>query len=281
MRRIVLCACAAVLSALVTAGPAAAGISGTYRVTSTGATDVTDLSQLPASATWRFTGGPRQGTTHAVLSQADQGPFTVPCTGSVSGDGTYTYRITGPGSDTAALFAYSMTMNLLKGTGVARLRLGQEQIGFVRQSTDRACTGDFAADNGVTTLDILATGLFPVGTVGYDPWRLRKGADGAWHIDAHQTATELGMGSSTATVHVTLSGSLGSLRASCKVPTVRDLRHAKTFKQGIALVKKAGFARPTTGKVHIRWAPKGRLYLDELGDAPTALCGRKLHLYRS
>ena len=117
--------------------------------------------------------------------------------------------------------------------------------------------------------------------MGYDAWRLLKGGDGAWHIDAHQTASEAGLGSSTATVHATLSGSLRSLRASCTVPTVRELRHATTFKQGIVLVRKAGFAKPSIGRLHIRWARSGRLYVDELGDAPYALCGRKLHLFRS
>jgi hypothetical protein len=89
------------------------------------------------------------------------------------------------------------------------------------------------------------------------------------------------MGSSTATVHVKLSGSLRSLKANCKLPTLRDLRRARTFTQGIAIVKRAGFPRPATGRMHIRWAPRGRLYLDELGDGPYALCGNKLHLYRS
>jgi hypothetical protein len=279
MRRILLGPCVAVLLALAIAAPASAGVSGTYRVTSTAGPMPTDVNHLAASATWRFTGGPRQGQTHAFLAQAAQGPFVTPCT--ENGDGTITDRITGPAHDTAAVFNYAMTMDLLKGKGVVDLQLGQEQIGFVTQSTDRECTGPFAAGNGITLLDTLATFLFPVGTVGYDPWPLHKGADKRWHIDAQQTAVEPGLGSSTATVHVTLSGSLQSLRAMCKVPTVRDLRHATTFKKGIALVRKAGFAKPSIGRRHIRWAPKGRLYLDELGDATTALCGRKLHLYRS
>ncbi len=278
MRTFSLAALAAVPCLFGTTAIAQAGISGTYRVTSTGATAPAGLYQLAGSATWRFTGGPRRGETHAYLSEAAQGPFVEPCTDT---GGSITYRISGPGSDTAAVFTYSMTMNLLRGTGVAELRLGQETIGYVTESTDRDCPAPYDGGNGNSSRDVLASGMFGLGTVGYDAWRLRRGRDGAWHIDAHQTAGDPTSGSSTATVHATLSGSLRSLRASCKVPTVRELRRATTFAQGIAVVRRAGFAKPGIGTRHIRWAPVGRLYVDELGDAPYALCGRKLHLFRS
>jgi hypothetical protein len=257
--------------------PASARVTGTYVVTSVGKSEVLGVFDTAGSATWSFDAKPSQRLLPATLTQAAYGPYSYPCT--ESGGGMVTESVAAPGADPGAGFDFAIIADLLRGRTRATLRLLPDS-GYARKATDQECTG--AVDNGVTTQDVDAAGMFPNGTVGYDPWPMKLDSSGHWHIDGVQTESGgAGNGSSRAEVHAVLTGTLKELRAACTVPTVKQLHRVKSFKQGIALVIKAGFGKPHTGVVHIAWTPKGHYYVDEIGDTELMPCGARLHLYRS
>jgi hypothetical protein len=273
------------MPAHATDGPAAplranARVTGTYVVTSVGKSEeILGVFDTAGSATWSFDAKASQRVLPATLTQAAYGPFVSPCT--ESGDGTVTDTVVGPGADPAAGFDFAIIADLLRNRTRATLRLLPDS-GYARLNTDRECTGVNAAGNGVTSQDVIAAGMFPNGTVGYDPWPMHLDSSGHWHIDGVQTESGgAGNGSSRAEVHAVLSGTLRELHAACTVPTVKQMHKVTSFKQGIALLAKAGFGVARTGVVHIAWTPKGHYYVDEIGDTELMPCGARLHLYRS
>jgi hypothetical protein len=256
-----------------------ARVTGTYVVTSEARGEGQSVFDTAGSATWSFDATASQRVLPATLTQAAFGPFATPC--SDNGDGTVTDAVVGPGADPAAQFDFAIIADLLRNRTRATLRLLPDS-GFARLATDRECTGAYAGGDGVTYQDVGAAGMFPNGTVGYDPWPMRLHESGRWHIDGVQTESGgAGNGSSRAEVHAVLQGTLRDLHAACTVPTVKQMHRVKSFKQGIALLAKAGFGKPHTGVVHIRWTPRGHYYVDEIGDTELMPCGARLHLYRS
>lgn len=255
-----------------------ARVTGTYAVTSVARSEVHGVFDTAGSATWTFDAKPSQRVLAATLTQAAYGPFVSPC--SDNGDGTVTDTVVGPGADAAAQLDFGIVADLLKGRTLATLRLLPDS-GYARLATDRECTGFYAGSNGVTSQDVIAAGMFPSGTVGYDPWPMHLDGSGQWHIDGVQSFGDAVDGSSRAEVHAVLHGTLRDFHALCTIPTVKQLHKVRSFKQGAALLAKAGFGKPYTGAVHIRWAPRGHYYVDELGDTALMPCGARLHLYRS
>lgn len=256
-----------------------ARVTGTYVVTSVAKSEVLGLFDTAGSATWSFDATPSQRVLRATLAQANYGPLVVPCTDS--GEGTITETVVGPGADAAAELEFAIIADLLKGKTRATLRLRPDS-GYARWATDRECTGIYAGGNGVTSEDVDAASMFPNGTVGYAPWPMHLDGDGRWHVDGVRTESGgAGSGSSRAEVHAVLYGTLREFHALCTVPTVKQMHRVASFKQGTAVLARAGFGTPHTGVVHIAWTPKGHYYVDEIGDTKFMPCGARLHLYRS
>ena len=252
-------------------------VTGTYVVTTAPGSEVLGVFDTAGSVTWTFDASPSQRVLPATLTQATLGPFVTPC--SDTGDGTVTETVAGPGVDAAAVLDFGIVADLLRGRTRATVRF-LTAAGNVRFVTDQECTGAYSGGNGVTSEDVSAAPVAK-GTAG-DPWPMHLDGSGRWHIDGVQTQTAAdGGGTTRAEVHAVLQGSLRDFRAICTIPTVKQLRKVRSFEQGAALLAKAGFGKPYTGVHHIRWAPRGHYYVDELGDTPYLPCGARLHLYRS
>jgi hypothetical protein len=229
----------------------------------------------------------------AKLVSAEQPAVTVDCGDGLGG--TTTQQISGVASARAAIET-QIDLNLLHGKGTAQIDIGASPyqgtngtyfapglakyifhstcFGTVQDSTDAV---PVVGDPGPT----LFTDHFGNQAMNIR-WPLVRTPGGVWHVAAHRTL-DVSEKPETITVNMSFAGSATSLHAACVMPTVRDLRGAKTLKAARRIAARGGFPHTIAGKRRTRATKKGRYFIMEaVGNGNAVPCGyRRLHLIRS
>jgi hypothetical protein len=229
----------------------------------------------------------------AKLVEADRAPVTTDC-----GDGTghvSTVAISGVTGAPSA-FEADLVLDLLHGRGSAQVNVAEAVYagaegtyfapGLARWSYTSTCYDPPEVQEAdVPVLGSQGEWIFS-DTIGRAAasviWRLARTGSGPWRLSGRRTVTD-GLERDTITAAITFSGSPASMHARCTMPTVRDLRGARTVTQARAVAARAGFDHVSVGTKRTRAARRGRFYLAEgIGNTNPIPCGyRGLHLLRS
>jgi hypothetical protein len=229
---------------------------------------------------------------HATLTGYHVPVQVFPC-----GDGTDATTTVGYPAIAGANAAVGITgihVDQLTGKGSIQVNLAESPTrddellaaGTVLDHTHSDCYGT-STD---TTAPVPVMGVRPAPLSSWWPlnegrvheWKMLRNAAGDWVVNADKHFGTQSYDQASETVHLTLHGSLPSLRANCVLPSVRRLRPLTSFRQADALTTKAGFSRFVHQSKPSRAAPRGHFFITEGIGNKYAECGQHhLHIVRS
>lgn len=113
-------------------------------------------------------------------------------------------------------------------------------------------------------------------------WRLVRDAAGDWVVNATKVFGAQTYDRASETMHLTLHGSLPSLRAGCALPSVKRLHPLASFHRADMMATRAGLRHFIHQSKASRAAPKGHFFISEGIGNTYAECGQThLHIVRS
>jgi hypothetical protein len=194
----------------------------------------------------------------------------------------------------AAVGITGIYVDQLTGKGTIQVNLAESPtrfdamlaVGTVQDHTHSDCYG--TSTDTTDTVPLMGerpaplSSWWPLNEGRVQEWKMTRNAAGDWVVNTSKLFGSQAYEQATETIHLTLHGSLPSLRADCALPSVRRLHPLTSFRQADKLTAKAGFSRFVHQSKPSRAAPKGHFFITEGIGNKYAECGQHhLHIVRS